>query len=381
MALHIVSSRAPLPVKKGDQIVLEKRLHAVRDRKDVTVYLVKATDQELVLAEKAFPNISFVRLPRRFDDFLHGLCSSVVFGYPFHYALFWRRSLNLILEGLGTTDKVCFFLERTCCYSLNSRCSYFLEGIDFTHQNLKLRALASNFLLGGVFNIEAQRALRRFTWIVKNFDRISFVSKYDLLDSGVQVPDNLVVCPNGLPELHVRKRISSNSEPTFCFHGNFNYFPNIKVLDELCYIWPKIKERFPNARLTIFGRHLNSGHQIFKYSGVHCLLEVEDVMAVLQAQNFYLCPMNFGTGIQNKLLEAITAGNILVTSDKIMRPLETDQFEYISLNNKDWLRLIDNVLSKKDHRFRDKKNINQVVDKLTWSSSNSAFLSWLEKGS
>jgi len=379
VAIHIVSSRAPLPAKKGDQIVLSKRLEAIRDRHDVTVYIISASDEEIERATVAFPNLKFVRLVRNFSDFLSGFLYSIIHGFPLHYAIFWNRSMNQVIQRLGSTDKVCFVLERTCCYDLNPKCSYFLEGIDFTYQNFMLRAQASNFWKSVFYRFEARRVLRSFSRMVKRFDTISFVSRYDLIDAGVSVPENVVVTPNGVPESHLPPRSFSSLEPTFCFHGNFNYLPNLKVLDALGYIWPKITENIPCAKLTIFGRHLDPNHPVFKLGGVQCLFEVDDVMHVLRAQNFYLCPMNFGTGIQNKLLEAIACENILIASDKVIRPFEVDNFQYISLDNPNWVKVVESILLSNDHLYREKDNAAKVLDKLTWTNSNSEFLSWVER--
>ncbi len=103
----------------------------------------------------------------------------------------------------------------------------------------------------------------------------------------------------------------------FIFIGNFLHEPNwnaVLYLKES--IWPKIKEKLPEAELNIYGAYssqkvLNLHNQT---QGFIIKNRAEDVYEVMKYAKVCLAPLRFGAGIKGKLLDAMVTGTPNVTT-------------------------------------------------------------------
>lgn len=153
---------------------------------------------------------------------------------------------------------------------------------------------------------------------------------YPLFDSVVLVTDpdaaivrheaagtRTAVIPNGVavpPDDGTRR--TAGAGPTVLFHGALSYAPNILAVKHLVTdVWPRVRRARPDATLVLVGRNPASEvHQLSRADGVNLVGEVEDVWPWLRGADVYVCPMTSGTGIKNKLLEAMGAGRPCVVS-------------------------------------------------------------------
>jgi len=104
----------------------------------------------------------------------------------------------------------------------------------------------------------------------------------------------------------------------FMFIGNFLHAPNhdaVVYLKEV--IWPLIFEKFPEAKMSIYGAYptqkINSLHQPKMNFFVHG--RAESSFEVILKARVLLAPIRFGAGIKGKLLEAMQFGTPSVTTE------------------------------------------------------------------
>ncbi len=108
-----------------------------------------------------------------------------------------------------------------------------------------------------------------------------------------------------------------NERENFIFIGNFLHEPNwnaVLYLKES--IWPKIKEKLPEAELHIYGAYssqkvLNLHNQT---QGFIVKNRAEDVNEVMKSAKVCLAPLRFGAGIKGKLLDAMVTGTPNITT-------------------------------------------------------------------
>ncbi len=123
------------------------------------------------------------------------------------------------------------------------------------------------------------------------------------------VDEQLLSKKQDLPAFNERKH--------FIFIGNFLHEPNwnaVLYLKES--IWPKIKEKLPEAELHIYGAYssqkvLNLHNQS---QGFLIKNRVEGVFDVMKSAKLCLAPLRFGAGIKGKFLDAMVAGTPNVTT-------------------------------------------------------------------
>jgi hypothetical protein len=92
-------------------------------------------------------------------------------------------------------------------------------------------------------------------------------------------------------------------------------------------VWPAVRSRVPDARLRIVGRDIAEALPAPVGEGVDVVGTVPDIAPELQRARVVICPIFFGGGIPNKLLEAAAAGKATLATRYCARVLGNWPFE------------------------------------------------------
>jgi glycosyltransferase involved in cell wall biosynthesis len=127
------------------------------------------------------------------------------------------------------------------------------------------------------------------------------------------------VVPNGVDIDYFRaSRDRSVIRPrSMVFAGGQNYYPNRSAMQWfLAKIFPLIRERYPDATMTIIGRNGSAGSEgvLESVSGVNFPGEVPDIRPIVSQSAVYVCPMLEGGGTRLKVLDALAQGIPLVAT-------------------------------------------------------------------
>lgn len=138
--------------------------------------------------------------------------------------------------------------------------------------------------------------------------------KYDVLltmseDDDAQVDGNTAVIPNGVDTTTLQATPLPQA-PTALFTGTFDYPPNAEGLDWLLReIWPKVRQRLPDARLLVVGRGASGGGE-----GVEIAGWVPEMQPWFDQARAVLVPIRSGAGTRLKVLDGLASGRGLVTT-------------------------------------------------------------------
>lgn len=153
--------------------------------------------------------------------------------------------------------------------------------------------------------------------IISNFE-------YELLSVEFGVPSYLMQVnrlmasqlepPSNLSANHV---IDFEQRSDFLSIGNFRHAPNWDAV--LCLkqqIWPKIRQRLPQAQLRVYGAYPPpKALQLHRpREGFQVLGWADDALAVMRQARVCLAPLRFGAGIKGKLADAMQTGTPSVTT-------------------------------------------------------------------
>lgn len=106
-------------------------------------------------------------------------------------------------------------------------------------------------------------------------------------------------------------------EPVLGFHGAFETVANCDAAEVLAReIFPLIRSRVPGARLLLIGRDPGPRITSLAGDGIEVTGTVPDVRPMLERVAVYVAPMVSGSGIKNKVLEAMAAGLPIVASPR-----------------------------------------------------------------
>lgn len=125
------------------------------------------------------------------------------------------------------------------------------------------------------------------------------------------------VVANGVDVEHFNKvKPQKPTIPTILFVGNFKWLPNKDAAKFLVTkIWPKIKEKLPQAKLWIVGR--NPTPDIINLSqrgSINITGDIDDIRTAFSRSHLMLAPIRNGRGTKYKVLEAMASRVPVVTT-------------------------------------------------------------------
>jgi glycosyltransferase involved in cell wall biosynthesis len=313
----ICSLEAPLPPTNGLRLMLQALLSELRKEHEVRVLAFRSPDQTAPNEDPAVRLIS--RRPPGPIGRTVSLVRAMVTRRPLGVqalAARLRRPLQAELADFRpdvvhvTTQELALTSE-----VLGEKPSV-LAALDAWHLNVA----AGISISSGLRRFFLRRQLgwvRRFEGSVfRRFARVVVVSEQDrgallALDRSMRV----VVIPNGVDvERFVPAAADEAALPVdrarILFTGVMRYPPNVAAAEYLARdIMPLVRARVPQAHLAIVGREPSpSVRTLSVLDGIEVIGEVPDLRPWLTGSRVYTCPMVSGTGIKNKLLEAMACG-------------------------------------------------------------------------
>jgi len=163
---------------------------------------------------------------------------------------------------------------------------------------------------------------------LRRFPIVTSVAEADAAVMRQLVPCARVeVVPNGVDSEHYRPMPSVPEVPdSLVFLGAMSYPPNVAAARHFAErIFPLIREAQPYACLTIVGRDpAPEIRALARTPGIDVTGWVDDVRPYLARAAIFVCPMVSGSGIKNKVLEAMAMGRPVVTTPLGVEGLSSD---------------------------------------------------------
>jgi len=115
------------------------------------------------------------------------------------------------------------------------------------------------------------------------------------------------VIPNGIDTEYFQPRPAKTEGASVIFHGNLGYAPNIQAgLEFARVIFPLIRKQAPQAVFHLVGsKPAKEIREIASWPGMILSADLPDLREALCSAHVYVCPLRYGSGVKNKLLEAM----------------------------------------------------------------------------
>lgn len=168
--------------------------------------------------------------------------------------------------------------------------------------------------------LEGRRMARYEAALPAAFDKTiitSTVDKQYIEGHGAQMGRIVVVPVAVRPEaLNQREDLAENDEQTCCFIGRMSYAPNVAAVRYfVSEILPLVRNRLPEVELQIIGADpCPAVAALGKQPGVHVLGYVASPYQLIARCSVFIAPMVSGSGVQNKILEALALRRAVVTT-------------------------------------------------------------------
>lgn len=144
----------------------------------------------------------------------------------------------------------------------------------------------------------------------KGFGRVVLVTEVDAAYLRSLAPDlPTAVIPNGVDGSFFQPVADTELPPSLVFVGNMSYAPNAAAAIALVTrILPKVEAEVSGARAIIIGPQPPPELSSLRSGNVEITGWVPDIRPHLAGAACFLSPLTTGTGIRNKILEAMAAG-------------------------------------------------------------------------
>lgn len=161
------------------------------------------------------------------------------------------------------------------------------------------------------------------------------------LDAAQYQQSHCFVLANGVDTEVFKPSSTEQKKPGFVFHGILDYHVNISSIE---YMSNLIEKARVETKLHLVGRMNRPNKDVViaqfnKLKNCELIGEVDDISEAISQFEVYLCLMDSGAGIKNKLLEAMASGMVVFTNSKAIEGLmhhdEVKEAVYLIENEQD----------------------------------------------
>jgi glycosyltransferase involved in cell wall biosynthesis len=314
MTIGFISQALPyLPARDGFRIYAGNLLRALSRRHKVHLVslLEEGDEQHLDWAREHCASLAVIRVGK-LNAFqrLANLGSSYCLGTHLHCR---SRLGNLVRSGMRSSNwdvlhvegfftaglidpklPIAKVLSVHDCQTL--RCTEMLSCAEGLRERLALRLLRHH-----------ERRYERM--IHRRFGRSVFVTERDAQSISSIVPGcRVAVVPNGTDSSYFYPVPVEKIEDSIVFHGHLGYAPNVHAALEFPNrILPIIRRKMPQATFHIVGAEPDQRiRALTAQPGIQLSANLGDLRAAVCSARIYVCPIRYGTGVKNKLLEAMS---------------------------------------------------------------------------
>ncbi len=319
-------SRVPWPLDKGDKL---RAYHQMRELSAFhRIHLIalsnrKPTPQtEKVLLEfcasvRIFPINPLTKLIN--------ILKALAQGKPAQVGYFTKKAIFSDIKNIGLElhpDLVFFQLVRTAEYAQLFDGKKVMDFQDTLSEGLVRRAEKSKGLEKWLLEMEAKRMKKYEKKVFEQFNNRVLITETDRDIFPHPNREQIIIIPNGV-DLESFKPAGAAQTYDIIFAGNMNYPPNVDaVLFLLNDIMPIVWKRKPQTKVLIAGANPAAAIRQKASDLVEITGWVDDISKAYSSARIFVAPMRIGTGLQNKLLEAMASGLPCITSPLAFRPLK-----------------------------------------------------------
>lgn len=332
--LAVLTPRFPLPLDKGDRLRIHHQLEVLHEHFTIDLHCLSfrsVSKDELDYIRKRCHSVTVHRLS--FVKAAVRMLWSPFSRRPFQVLLFTERRLvkhirARIME--GEPDVLLAQMVRTAEYVKDlDAVPHVLDIMDTLHAGAEREAERAPRWKRPLLVEEGRRLLRYEHRMPQYFDACTIISEQDRQLLPHPDKSSVHVVPNGVdthffdPEAKVKPLSDESPVYDVAFCGNLGYAPNIVaarfLANEVAPAFHALCHR--PLRVLICGAQPAPAVKALSAGSVDVVANVEDIRSAYLAAPIFIAPMLVNTGLQNKLLEAMSLQRACLTTPRALAAL------------------------------------------------------------
>jgi polysaccharide biosynthesis protein PslH len=374
--IFVLASRVPYPLDKGDKLRLYHQVKELSKNFDVCLVVLsdrkvdKRAQNEL---EKIVQKVIVIRLKRWLIPFQ--LMRAFLSDKPFQVWYFYQKwAYNLVQRELSSFQPDFIYCQLIRAAEYVKSIHHIPKSIDYMDAFSKgiERRIEGAGWQRFIFRIEHKRLLKYENLIFDYFEHHMIISEQDRKYIMHPFREKIDIVPNGVDH-HYFTPMDAEKKYTIVFVGNMSYPPNVDAAVYLIKeILPKVTVHFSDVTVLIAGASPSSEVLELQSNKVMVTGWVEDIRVSYASAKVFVAPLKIGTGLQNKLLEAMAMELPCVTSTLAAKALiESGNVSLLIANTVDeYVKAITHLLQH--HQQRQEIGIiarKFVIENYSWQSN------------
>ena len=332
----VIVSRFPYPLEKGDKLRAFYQLKELSKEYNVTLVCtsdISVSKEHLQIVNQFCKQIHIFQLSK--PGLLFQLCFSLFGSKPFQVQYFYRKSIHRkirkIIAELQPKHIYCQLIRVSEYVKNEHLIPKTLDYMDALSKGMERRIQTESWYKKWFYRLESKRLKQYERRIFDYFEHKTIISEQDR--KLIYHPENkkITVVPNGIDDSFF-ETLAIRKDYDLVFTGNFSYAPNIEAA--LCLaeeILPKVHQKGISCKLLLSGASPVKKVLDLQSEHVHVSGWVDDIRVSYQRSRLFVAPLFIGTGLQNKLLEAMASGLPCITTSLSNNALGGINYENILL--------------------------------------------------
>ena len=320
MKIFVLLPRIPYPLEKGDKLRAFNQIKQLAKRNEIV--LCALNDDPKINKQDAFhalqpycQSINFIKISK--PQILLGLIRAYFNGLPMQCGYFYNRKAAKKVNALiakHQPDILYGQLLRVAEYIRKKSIPKALDYQDIFSYGMKRRADIASPVTRPIFNMEYRRLKRYEAAIFEDFDVKTIISEPDRSLFPHDRRNEILVIPNGVDHDYFKPQ-EREKQYDLVFTGNMSYPPNVNAVEYLTdEIMPIVWKTLPETKLYIAGATPDPKVKRAASDKVIVSGWLDDIRDAYAQSRVFIAPMRIGTGLQNKLLEAMSMRLPAITS-------------------------------------------------------------------
>lgn len=321
MKIGVLLPRFPYPLEKGDKLRAYHQIKELSKKHEIylcTLHVGKKRSLQLDQLAPYCKEIKVIRISRL--SILLNLTYSLLFTkLPLQVAYFFNRSKKkkiLSFFDHHQIDHLYCQLIRIAEYVKDyDRFPKTLDYMDALSRGMMRRLEVSPLYLRPFIKIETTRLKRYEHFIFDSFDHLTIISEQDR-DLIVHADNKKIdIIRNGVDQDFFKPKPEMEKEIDLLFTGNMSYPPNVDTAEFLANeLMPRLLKKKPKLKLVLAGANPSSRVRALKSKQIEVTGWVDDIRDSYAKAKVFVAPLRIGSGLQNKLLEAMAMEIPCITS-------------------------------------------------------------------